>query len=58
MQSLSEQNLLVQLKSPFIHKCTYCEQIMEIAEGDVIYGSNWYHKSCWDIFEKEHQEPI
>jgi hypothetical protein len=31
---------------------------MEISEGDIIYGSNWYHKSCWDIFEKEHPEII
>ena len=59
MQSLSEQNLLVKSESRFIHKCSFCEQqIMELSEGDIIYGSNWYHKPCWDIFENESQKLI
>jgi hypothetical protein len=25
---------------------------MNIGEGDIIYGMNWYHNTCWEKVEK------
>ncbi len=27
--------------------CTNCGKEMEFVEGDIIYGENWYHVTCW-----------
>lgn len=28
--------------------CFHCKEEMILAENDVIYGKEWYHKTCWD----------
>ncbi|HJU14116.1 MAG TPA: hypothetical protein VJ792_06620 [Candidatus Nitrosotalea sp.] len=27
--------------------CTFCGAEVGLVEGDVIYGKDWYHSSCW-----------
>jgi len=49
-------NMIVESESLFEHRCSFCNEVMEISEGDVIYNSKWYHKACWIIVEKEPQE--
>ena len=41
-------------------KCALCTKDMVLSEGSVIFGSNWYHESCFSnilnskqIFAKE-----
>jgi len=29
--------------------CSHCNKIMELVEGDVIYGDKWFHSSCWNL---------
>lgn len=40
-------------KNIFIHKCAACEKEMHVGEGDVIYGMDWYHNTCWEKVEKD-----
>lgn len=35
--------------SKVVQYCTLCEKKMELVEGDVIYGKDWYHASCWEL---------
>ena len=51
-QSLNN-DLLAELEQFFAPKCSFCSRAMEISEGDVIYDTKWYHKSCWEYVEKE-----
>lgn len=30
-----------------IHSCTSCGKPIELVEGDIIYGEDWYHGNCW-----------
>lgn len=53
MQLLNENNIAIHQQTSFVQKCYWCKQSIEISEGDVIYGTQWYHKSCWDTVEKE-----
>lgn len=53
MQIYRNDALLVESDSVFVHKCSFCEKIMNLSEGDVLYNSKWYHKSCWNGIEKE-----
>jgi len=39
-------------KNIFIHICATCNKEMHIGEGDIIYGMNWYHNTCWEKVEK------
>lgn len=32
-----------------VQYCTWCEKKMELVEGDVIYGKDWYHAICWKL---------
>jgi hypothetical protein len=52
MQSLNN-SMVVETEGLLVPKCSFCKQMMEISEGDVIYDSRWYHKSCWDGMERE-----
>lgn len=51
MQSLNDV-ISVESRQEFSRKCSYCEQIMEVTEGDVIYDARWYHKRCWEGAEQ------
>lgn len=53
MQLYRNDTLMVESESVFVHKCNFCEKIMNLSEGDVLYNSRWYHKLCWDSVEKE-----
>lgn len=53
MQLLNENKIDVHQQIPLVHKCSSCDKIMDISEGDILYGTQWYHKSCWDVVEKE-----
>lgn len=53
MQIFRNDALLVESESVFVHKCAFCDEIMNLSEGDVLYSSKWYHKSCWNCVEKE-----
>ncbi|WP_268543960.1 hypothetical protein [Candidatus Nitrosotenuis cloacae] len=49
MQSLNDS---ISVKHAFTRKCSFCKQVMEISEGDVIYDAKWYHKVCWEGVEQ------
>lgn len=35
-------------------ECEICSKdMMKLREGDIIFGSKWYHKGCWDLTDKE-----
>jgi hypothetical protein len=51
MQLLNKETARHQQIS-FTQKCHLCKQVMELSEGDIIFGARWYHKSCWHT-EKE-----
>ncbi|MGI0026833.1 MAG: hypothetical protein ACREAD_03215 [Nitrosopumilaceae archaeon] len=34
-----------------IQTCSYCNNKMELVEGDVIYGDKWFHGSCWKVIK-------
>jgi hypothetical protein len=34
-------NFLVQV-------CSYCDEQIELSEGDTILGNEWYHRRCWE----------
>lgn len=53
MQLFRNDTLLVESESVFVHKCSACEKIMNLSEGDILYNSKWYHKSCWNEVEIE-----
>ena len=53
MQLLNDDKITVHRQTSFMQKCYWCKQSIEISEGDVIYGTQWYHKLCWDTVEKE-----
>lgn len=38
-------------KNFLIQKCASCGKEMHVSEGDIIYGRNWYHYSCWKKVE-------
>ena len=57
MQSFND-DILVESEALFAPRCYFCNELMEISEGDVIYNSKWYHKACWIIVEKEPEESI
>ena len=52
MQLLNENKINVH-QPALVHRCSACKEIMDISEGDILYGTRWYHKSCWDVVEKE-----
>lgn len=29
--------------------CHHCKEEMEIKENDVLFGKDWYHKTCWEV---------
>lgn len=29
--------------------CNHCKEEMILTENDVLYGKDWYHKTCWDV---------
>jgi hypothetical protein len=33
--------------------CTNCGKEMDFVEGDIIYGENWYHATCWKTKNEE-----
>ncbi len=49
-----ENNFIQTVLQPnfFPPLCSSCKNVMQFAEGDVIYGDKWYHKSCWEEIEK------
>lgn len=53
MQLFRNDTLLVESESVFVHKCSRCEKIMNLSEGDVLYNSRWFHKLCWNDVEIE-----
>jgi hypothetical protein len=53
MQLVNEDKIDVHQQTCFAQNCYWCKQSLEISEGDVLYGTQWYHKSCWDAVEKE-----
>lgn len=53
-----KDSLVVESESFFICKCSFCEKTMDISEGDILYNSKWYHKSCWAAIEKEPQSDL
>ena len=50
--SQSYSNLMsarIQTRSFLVQKCSLCDKIMELREGDTIYGNKWYHENCWNL---------
>jgi len=29
--------------------CYHCKEEMVLTENDILYGKDWYHKTCWDV---------
>ena len=48
--NLNQQTAMIHSnkKNIFIHTCVVCNIEMDVDEGDIIYGMNWYHKTCWE----------
>jgi hypothetical protein len=36
----------IQLKN-ISKACSYCNNLLDITEGDVLFDKKWYHKKCW-----------
>ncbi len=34
-------------KNFLLVKCAWCTKDMELTEGSIILGSEWYHKNCY-----------
>ena len=39
---------LVASKHHMTPSCTSCGKEMDLVEGDIIYGEDWYHGNCWN----------
>lgn len=36
-------------KQTVLGKCHVCNNDVELAPGQVIFGDKWFHNSCWKI---------
>ena len=41
VEQIRAHNYLLQI-------CTCCKKELQLSEGDIIYGNNWYHKDCFN----------
>ncbi len=32
--------------------CSFCDCVLELQDGVVVYNRNWYHNECWSSYEK------
>jgi hypothetical protein len=58
MQSFNDSSMLIESRSFFVHKCSFCGKTMDVSEGDILYNSKWYHKLCWNTMECEPQSDL
>lgn len=35
--------------------CTSCRKPIDLVEGDIIYGEDWYHGNCWKAIQLQVQ---
>lgn len=49
---------LLQTKNFLIQSCAHCHEEMHVGEGDIIFGGNWFHCSCWKSVENNLNEHL
>ena len=36
-------------RSFVVQKCSSCGRMMNLGEGDILFGDKWFHGLCWTI---------
>jgi hypothetical protein len=48
----------IKTRNFLVQKCASCNKDMELVEGVIIYGHEWYHGDCWNSIKMENKHEV